>query len=108
MSNLCPICDDRLEKLNNLKCKCGNKKFIVSNYHIIPQEGILTVFKKSKCGKEYKEKFYTGFNISCDKCNSPRVYIKDTVGFSSISGAWGNIKLVCEDCKNETVISDTC
>jgi len=52
----------------------------------------------------YFEKQHPGFRIQCKNCGSYNVQVENTLGFSSISGAWGYIAFKCHDCRNETKI----
>jgi transcription elongation factor Elf1 len=56
--------------------------------------------------KELQEKFYPNFAIKCLKCNSEKVAIRNTLGWSEVSGGWGEITLVCLQCDNRTEIFD--
>ena len=53
-----------------------------------------------------QEDMIPGFEIICKRCNSKNVYIENDMGFSEISGGWGSIDVVCNDCKNRTVICE--
>lgn len=43
------------------------------------------------------DKTHPGFTITCNKCKSPRVYVENTLGYSSESGSWGEVTLICDD-----------
>lgn len=50
----------------------------------------------------------------CKECGGHNVIIEDTMGFSEMSGSWGNIKIKCVACEqsddrdnNEHIIADT-
>lgn len=45
---------------------------------------------------------HPGFVITCQKCGSTDVYVENSLGFSSESGQWGSVDLVCANC-NESV-----
>ena len=47
---------------------------------------------------------YPGFAIECEKCGGTEIIIKNTLGFSSESGSWGSVKLVCTECGTSTTI----
>ena len=53
---------------------------------------------------EYIEKQWPNFTVTCDKCGSKSIYIRDTRGWSELSGGWGEVSLVCDDCGNEADI----
>ena len=40
----------------------------------------------------------TGFVITCGKCGSDAVYVRNTIGHSSTSGSFGAISLACAIC----------
>lgn len=50
------------------------------------------------------KKTHPGFTITCDACGGSDVYVDNTVGFSSVSGAWGEVSLICRSCDAETAI----
>lgn len=50
------------------------------------------------------QKMYPGFTVSCQKCSSTRVALRNTLGYSPESGGWGEISLECADCGNKTDI----
>ena len=54
---------------------------------------------------ELIEKQWPDFEVTCKKCQSKNVLLNDSRGYSDISGAWGSLDLVCEDCGNETEIA---
>ena len=58
----------------------------------------------SLCKDDIKD-CYPGFTITC-KCGSKNVYVENTLGFSSPSGPWGSVDLVCNDCGYKTEIAD--
>ena len=55
---------------------------------------------------------YPDFRITCraenmvddGHCDSTRVIVRNTLGWSPESGAWGDVSLVCLDCGNSTII----
>lgn len=49
---------------------------------------------------------HPGFTIICDKCNGKNVVIDNSIGYSSTSGSWGSINLICNDCGNTTEIAE--
>jgi len=53
------------------------------------------------CGEHAREvidKTHPGFDITCQRCGSPVVYVESSVGFSAESGGWGEVELVCFNC----------
>lgn len=54
-----------------------------------------------------KEKYnatHPGFTVTCNECGSDEVYVDNTVGFSSISGMWGSVDLICANCGNSVAV----
>lgn len=45
----------------------------------------------------YKD-FWPGFTVKCEECGSERVRLENTMGWSEISGGWGELSFVCDDC----------
>jgi hypothetical protein len=43
---------------------------------------------------------HPGFTIICDRCGSKKVYVENSLGYSSTSGSWGSVDLICSDCDN--------
>ncbi len=54
------------------------------------------------------EETHPGFEIKCKSCGSLNVYVENTVGFSSTSGAWGSVDLICADCNASVEIMSAC
>lgn len=52
------------------------------------------------------QKCYQGFEITCGKCGGKKVYIENSMGWSELSGGWGDVRLICLECENETVIAE--
>ena len=44
------------------------------------------------------EKTHPGFIIICGDCKSHNVYIENSMGYSDVSGMYGEVELVCYDC----------
>jgi ribosomal protein S27E len=53
--------------------------------------------------EDFKET-HPNFTIICDKCGSKNVYVENSLGYSSTSGSWGSVDLMCNDCDNYTEI----
>ncbi len=47
---------------------------------------------------------HPGFKITCQTCNQEAVGVENTLGFSTLSGAWGAVKLRCAFCEAETAL----
>lgn len=73
--------------------------------------------KRTEIDDEDRAKMYPGFKIQCvaayyldgeieDICGSTNVIIENDIGWSDISGMWGDITLVCLDCGNKTGLLD--
>jgi hypothetical protein len=45
-----------------------------------------------------------GFTVTCDKCKSTNVYLSNSLSYSEVSGVWGELSLVCNDCDNSIAI----
>lgn len=56
----------------------------------------------SETTQEACDATHPGFTITCDQCTSTLVYVENSLGFSSTSGAWGDVSLTCAAC-NQTV-----
>lgn len=54
--------------------------------------------------KKEQAKFWPGFTIRCDNCGGFNIHLDNSMGYSDMSGSWGSIDLVCEDCATETEI----
>lgn len=54
--------------------------------------------------KGEQNKFWPGFTVRCDECNGYNVHLDNSMGFSDMSGSWGSIDFVCDDCKNSTEV----
>lgn len=54
--------------------------------------------------KADKQKFWPGFKVTCQKCQSDNINLDNTMGYSDMSGSWGSIDFVCLDCGNRTEI----
>lgn len=50
------------------------------------------------------QKAYEGFIILCNKCGSKNVAVESDVGYSPISGQWGDVSLVCQSCNTSVDI----
>ena len=50
------------------------------------------------------EQMYPGFTISHDKCQSTDVHVENDLGYSAMSGAWGDVRLVCQVCGDYVVV----
>jgi hypothetical protein len=50
---------------------------------------------------------WPGFSVTCDNCNGTKIVLEDTRGYSFESGAWGDVSIICQTCKNRTVLVDT-
>lgn len=48
------------------------------------------------------ESTHPGFRITCSRCGSDAVIVESSVGFSGVSGAWGDVSLKCTSCDYET------
>ena len=48
---------------------------------------------------EYETPFGS-FSVECSECGSKNIDLENSLGYSSTSGAWGSIYLVCVDCGN--------
>ncbi len=59
-------------------------------------------------GEEYneidQEQFWPGFTVICNKCSSNNVYFENTLGFSELSGGWGELSFICSDCESSVDI----
>ena len=53
---------------------------------------------------DYTASFYPGFTITCGKCGSQSVRIKNDMGWSEESGSFGSIDLLCDECGELTPI----
>lgn len=42
------------------------------------------------------------FTVTCDKCGSQNVAWENTLGYSAMSGGWGEAGFRCDDCGNRT------
>lgn len=42
---------------------------------------------------------HPGFTVICKKCGSANVIVDISLGFSSISGQWGSVDLLCLNCE---------
>ena len=47
---------------------------------------------------------HEGFIIICQRCGSWDAGVDNSVGFSEVSGAWGDISLICSHCGQETIV----
>jgi len=54
-----------------------------------------------------QEKICPGFKIMCDKCKDYNVYVDNSMGFSDLSGSWGSVDLICNDCDNRATIVES-
>ena len=45
-----------------------------------------------------------GFSIKCNKCNSNQITINNSLGYSSESGMWGSIDLICSKCNKSGTV----
>lgn len=56
-----------------------------------------------------EEDTHPGFTIMCNICGATDVYVDNSLGFSSTSGSWGSVDLVCNNdaCDNVTEIVST-
>ncbi len=52
------------------------------------------------------KKTHEGFTITCDKCGSKVVIVDSDIGGSELSGSWGGVHLICQDCDARTEIYD--
>ena len=52
--------------------------------------------------KPLAQQAFGTFTVTCDKCGSQNVKWDNTLGYSAMSGAWGEAGFVCLDCKNTT------
>lgn len=50
---------------------------------------------------------HPGFLIACRKCGSNRVVFENTLGFSEMSGGWGEATLTCLDCGESTTLIES-
>jgi hypothetical protein len=44
------------------------------------------------------------FTVTCKSCASTDVIVENSVGYSSISGIWGEVKLVCVYCRGSVAV----
>lgn len=44
------------------------------------------------------------FTVTCCRCGGTKVTVDNTLGFSSTSGSWGSVDIVCAGCDNTTSI----
>lgn len=49
-------------------------------------------------------KQHPGFDITCRRCKQPVAIFESDVGYSDVSGAWGDVRLRCLYCGAEDVI----
>jgi hypothetical protein len=47
---------------------------------------------------------HDAFDIACKKCGSKNIGVDSDVGFSKLSGAWGEVCLRCADCGNKATV----
>ena len=47
---------------------------------------------------------HRGFVITCDRCGSRNVGVYSNVGYSEVSGGWGEVGLLCKSCGADTEI----
>jgi hypothetical protein len=47
---------------------------------------------------------HNGFTVTCQRCGSTRVIVKNDLGWSEASGQWGSIDLCCLDCSRYSTI----
>ena len=43
---------------------------------------------------------FGSFTVQCSECGSKNIDLENSLGYSSTSGVWGSIYLVCVDCGN--------
>lgn len=55
--------------------------------------------------QEYFDETHPGFTIKCNKCGSTKVYLENDMGWSDLSGSWGGIHLICNECESKTTIA---
>ena len=101
--------DCNAEKIGCNECVLKDSNYYPSCAHL--DKGYICKNKVDKSeqkevNKQYELNFYPGFNITCNKCNSPEVSIRNTLGWSEVSGSWGEISLVCEVCESYVIIFD--
>jgi hypothetical protein len=53
---------------------------------------------------DYKASFFPDFTVTCDKCGSEKVRLRNDMGWSRLSGGWGGLYLHCDNCGSETEI----
>lgn len=49
-------------------------------------------------------KQHPGFEITCRRCKQPVAVFESDVGYSDVSGAWGDVRIRCLYCGKEDVI----
>jgi len=54
--------------------------------------------------KRQQDKFWPKFTVVCDVCGSTNIRLDNSMGYSDMSGSWGSIDFVCDDCSNKTEI----
>jgi hypothetical protein len=52
------------------------------------------------------DQMYPGFTIKHDKCPDAEVWIDSSLGYSAMSGGWGDVRLVCQVCGYYVVVVD--
>ena len=59
--------------------------------------------------KELIQKQWPGFEVTCQAldCNSKRILLENSMGYSAESGSWGSVDLVCMDCGYNTTIMES-
>lgn len=50
------------------------------------------------------EDTHPGFTVTCQACGSTEVIVTSDVGFSELSGAWGEVALECLGCGVDVAI----
>lgn len=65
---------------------------------------VVTADKPSDDAKSTQNQYWPGFTVRCDNCGGFNVHLDNSMGYSDLSGSWGSIDFVCEDCKISTEI----
>lgn len=53
------------------------------------------------------DQMYPGFTIQHDACPEAEVSIESSLGYSAMSGGWGDVRLVCLNCGKYVVVVDS-